>query len=497
MRYFAFVIKLIFVSTCLAGQAVMSSEKINQSPSQSNNISSAYKQLKSVADSIAPDSTGMSNLNSVEFAKKFRRGWNVGNSLEATGGETAWGNPLITQKLIDSVKAAGFNAVRIPVAWSKFTDTILYTIDPAWMTRVEEVVNYVLKDSMYAIINEHWDGGWIQPTQAKQEYVTNRLAAIWQQVAVHFRNYSDHLLFAGTNEVMVNGNYGTPTKEYYTVQNGFNQTFVNTVRSTGGHNVYRYLLVQGFNTNINNTVSYFVLPEDVIKNRLMVEVHYYDPFDFTINASSGIIEWGNSAPDATKTETWANESYADGQFQKMKVNFVNNGCAVIIGEYGAMARLNLGSSELNDIHKQYRLYYMQYITQSIVYHGLVPFYWDSGYTGDNASGLFNRSTGSKAYPDIIDAVVDTSYIIGPMNIKTANASLLKLFPNPAKGFINLEMTNQNIKYSQLCDLSGQVIQSINIKNGLNTYDISNLKPGIYFVRISTTEGFITQKLIKD
>ena len=119
------------------------------------------------ADSIAPDSSGMGTLTSVELSQKMIPGWNVGNRLDAIRGETAWGNPLIAQQLIDSVKAAGFHSVRIPIAWSShFTDTSTYAIDTTWMARVEQVVNYVLKDSMYAIINEHWDGGWQQPTYA-------------------------------------------------------------------------------------------------------------------------------------------------------------------------------------------------------------------------------------------------------------------------------------------------------------------------------------------
>jgi endoglucanase len=300
-----------------------------------------------VADSIPPDTTGMRDLSSVELAKEMVPGWNVGNSLDAIGGETAWGNPKISQRLIDSIRAAGFHAVRIPVAWSNFMDTTTYTISPALMTRVEEVVNYVLNDSMYAIVNIHWDGGWMQPTYASQVYVNTRLAAMWRQIAIHFRDYDDHLLFAGTNEVMVTGNYGMPTVEYYTVQNSFNQTFVTTVRSTGGRNFCRQLVVQGFNTNINYTVSYFTVPTDVTTNRLMVEVHYYDPYNFTLNSSSSITQWGKNATDPAKTETWANESYADGQFQKMKAKFVDHGYAVILGEYGVIARTNLGSPALN------------------------------------------------------------------------------------------------------------------------------------------------------
>lgn len=356
-----------------------------------------------LTDSIAPDSSQMSALNSVEFANQFGLGWNLGNSLEAIGGETAWRNPKTTQQLIDSIKAAGFNSVRIPVAWSKFTDRDNYTIDPAWMSRVEEVINYVLKTGMYAIVNEHWDGGWLQPTFAKQEYANKRLASIWKQIAIHFRNYNDHLIFAGTNEVMVEGNYGEPTKEYYTVQNGFNQLFVNTVRSTGGRNAYRYLAVQGFNTNIDHTIKYFEKPKDVVKDRLMVEVHYYDPYDFTLNTKSTVYVWGK---DAEGSQSWANESFADGQFQKMKTHFVDNNIAVLIGEYAAQARLNLGENN-NAIHAKYRQYYTKYITHSILSHGLIPFYWDNGYLSNNASGIFNRATGAMGYPGIVDAILNS------------------------------------------------------------------------------------------
>jgi endoglucanase len=351
-------------------------------------------------DDEDPDAVGMRTIDAATFLKEMKAGWNLGNSLDAVGGETAWGNPKVTQQLIDSVKAAGFNAVRIPVAWSKFSDESNFTIDENWLKRVEEVVNYVLDDDMYAIINIHWDGGWMQPTYNKQEYVNTRLSIMWEQIANQFIDYGDHLLFAGTNEVMVDGNYGTPSKEYYTVQNSFNQTFVTTVRNTGGKNKYRYLVVQGFNTNIDYTVSYAAMPADIVEKRLLMEVHYYDPYDFTINESSKITQWGKDATDASKTETWANEAYADKQFNKMKTKFVDNGIPVIIGEYGAMAR----TSDAD--HAKYREYYMSYVTGSIYKHGLTPFYWDNGGTGNNGMGIFDRKTGKQAYPAIVKAIID-------------------------------------------------------------------------------------------
>ncbi len=359
-------------------------------------------------DSIPPDTAGIRTLTSAELSKEMGCGWNVGNSLDAIGGETAWGNPMITKRLIDSVKAAGFKVVRIPVAWSKFTNPTTFTIDTIFMKRVEAVVNYVVENGMYAMLNIHWDGGWIQPTYAKQDYVNNRLAAMWKQIAIHFRNYDDHLILAGTNEVMVNNDYGTPREEYYTVQNSFNQTFVRTVRSTGGRNYYRYLAVQGFNTNINHTFNYFKMPLDVVPKKLFVEVHYYDPYNFTLNGNSAITQWGKYADKPANTETWANESFADGQFQKMKDKFVANGYGVIVGEYGAMARLNLGSSDLNTSYAGFRRYYIQYITQSMIKHGLVPVYWDNGGTGNKSMGIFNRKTGEVVYPELVKAIVNTT-----------------------------------------------------------------------------------------
>lgn len=365
-------------------------------------------------DSIAPDSKGIRTMTSAELSKELGSGWNVGNSLEAIGGETSWGNPLISKRLIDSVKAAGFNVIRIPVAWSKFTNATTFEIDTNFMKRVEVVVSYVLDNGMYAVMNLHWDGGWMQPTYAKQEYVNNRLAIMWKQIAIRFRDYDDHLLFAGTNEVMVDKDYGSPKEEYYTVQNSFNQTFVNTVRSTGGRNYYRYLTVQGFNTNIDHTFNYFAMPIDVVTKKLFVEVHYYDPYNFALNGNSKITQWGKDANQPANTETWANESYADAQFQKMKSKFIDNGYGVIVGEYGAIARLNLGSDDLNATYAGFRRYYLQYITQSIVSHGLVPVYWDNGGSGNKSFAIFKRSTGEITYPEIVKAIVHASDSIKPL-----------------------------------------------------------------------------------
>jgi endoglucanase len=339
-------------------------------------------------------------MGAVEFSKKMGVGWNAGNSLEAIGGETAWGNPLLTQELFDAVKAAGFDTVRLPVAWSVFTDSDNFVIDSNWMARVTEVVDYALNADLYVIVNIHWDNGWMQPTYGQQDYVNNRLAIMWEQIATNFRDYDNRLLFAGTNEVMVDGDYGTPTEEYYTVQNSFNQTFVTTVRDTGGNNANRYLVVQGFNTNIDHTVDFAQIPTDTVDDRLMMEVHYYDPYNFTLNTDSDITQWGTIATDPDAVEDWANESWVDAQFEKMKSNFVDKGIGVILGEYGVASRPSIAD------HERYRVYWNQYISQSAVDHGMAPMYWDSGGKGiDGSTGVFDRDTGDQLFPDIIDAIV--------------------------------------------------------------------------------------------
>jgi endoglucanase len=346
----------------------------------------------------------MRAMTSLQLSQEMAPGWNLGNSLEAIGGETNWGNPAPTQATLNMIKAAGFNTVRIPLSWKQYADSN-DNIRADWMARVTEVVNYARNAGLYVIINIHWDGGWMDtPTYAQQATINARIQKFWTQIANNFRNYDDHLLFAGTNEVMMANDYSTPTIEYYTVQNSFNQTFVNAVRATGGNNAVRHLVVQGFNTNVDYTYSYFTVPNDSVANRLMVEVHYYDPYDFTINTGNdNIWQWGSIATSPANTETWANESYVDAQFDKLKQRFIDGlGMPVLMGEYAAVMRPNVDSAQ------KYRTYWDQYVTHSARTRGIVPTYWDDGYTGNHSMGLFNRANGTQAYPDLVGTIVNAA-----------------------------------------------------------------------------------------
>lgn len=157
--------------------------------------------------------------------------------------------------------------------------------------------------------------------------------------------------------------------------------------------------MQTFNANIDHGINFFEMPEDDTEDRFMVEVHYYDPYEFSLQENEVITQWGSGATDPAKTASWGGESYADGQFQKMKLKFIDQGIPVLIREYGATDK----KAADND---SYREYYLGCITKSATAHGLVPFYWDNGFAGDYGFVLVDRSSGDQIYPELIDAIIE-------------------------------------------------------------------------------------------
>ena len=356
----------------------------------------------------------MRNLTSMQLSTQMAPGWNLGNTLEAINtsnpyvwgssnfNETAWGNPVANQALFNAVKAAGFKSVRIPVSWSQYADAN-YNISPQWMARVTEVVNYAHNAGLYAIINVHWDGGWMNQTTYSQQAALNaKLSAFWTQIANNFKNHDDYLLFAGQNETHMDGGNGT-TPEWLAVQQGFNQTFVNAVRATGGNNTNRHLVVQAYNTNIDiGTDPSYVFPSDTVANRLFFEVHYYDPYTLTLVANGPIWQWGATATNPGAVDAWANEPWVDSEFQKVKSRYIDHGIPVIMGEYGTMSKTDL------DPTSNYRKLWTQYVTRSAFQHGVVPMWWDDGYSGNHTFGLFNRNTGAQSVPDVISTIINAA-----------------------------------------------------------------------------------------
>ncbi len=332
-------------------------------------------------------------------AGQIRVGWNLGNTLEAQCGETAWGNPQVTQSFINSVKAAGFNAIRIPAAWNCHTNPAgSTTIDAAWMARVKAVVDYAYNQQMYVILNIHWDGGWLEehPLFANQQANNQRQQAFWTQIATTFRAYNERMLFAGTNEV--HADYNTPTSEHLQVQQGYNQVFVNAVRATGGNNSSRTLVVQTYNTNAWHGLNFFTMPTDSIANRLIVEIHHYDPYDYTLNPSGPCLAWGSSFPQYSQC-AWAQEAYHTDLFSQVRNKWVANGIPVIIGEWGVGGRPNLNMAS--------REYYYEFLTRTAQQNGIKTFVWDIGVPPSQSGGnaLLNRSTGAIVDQGALNAIM--------------------------------------------------------------------------------------------
>ncbi|WP_125718109.1 cellulase family glycosylhydrolase [Flavobacterium ustbae] len=359
---------------------------------------------------IAADQSGMSST-AVQLAAKMKLGWNIGNTLEATGGETAWGNPKVTKALIDLVKANGFNAIRIPCSWNQYlANAEKAQIKTDWLNRVKEVVQYCVDNDMYVILNIHWDNGWLENnvTEAKKEANNAKQKAFWEQIATHLRDFDEHLLFASANEPNVED------ATQMAVLTSYHQTFIDAVRSTGGKNAYRNLIVQGPSTDIEKTNKLMtVLPTDKVANRMMAEVHYYTPYQFALmdkDADWGkmFYYWGkdyHSTTDVSRNSTWGEEADLDKFFLSMKTQFVDKGIPVILGEFGAIRRSNLTGDDLK-LHLDSRAYFLKYVVQKSKANGLIPFYWDAGNLGVNTMSLFDRSTNTVYDAQALKALQD-------------------------------------------------------------------------------------------
>ncbi|MEU4160534.1 cellulase family glycosylhydrolase [Actinoplanes sp. NPDC026670] len=364
-------------------------------------------------------STGPITGSAAQLVADMGKGWNLGNQLEANSNgipsETAWGNPVITGALIDRVKAAGFKTIRIPVSYlGKIGAAPNYTVDAAWLTRIQEVVNLAHDRGLFVLINMHGDGyksvggAWLICDAADQTTIKAKYQKVWQQVASKFASYSGRLIFESMNENF-DGQYGNPTQPCYSNINAYNQIFIDTVRQTGGSNTSRWLLVPGWNTNIDHTVgSGFVLPTDQYRSssipaadkRIMISVHYYDPWDFTGTESGAITQWGPNATDASKKSTWGQQDFMDSQLKKMYDKFVVNGYPVFVGEYGSIDKTSADST-----NNRYRADYARTMVATAKKYGAATAYWDNGYNGQYGFGLFNRSTATVTQQSIIDAIM--------------------------------------------------------------------------------------------
>ena len=348
----------------------------------------------------------MRDITTAEVVKEMGYGINLGNTLEACGDwiggktpndfERAWGSPTITREIIQNYADGGFGVLRIPVAWSNMiSDDGNYTIATEYIDRVKEVVDWTLDTGMYAIINIHWDNGWVNNFPENKEESMKRYKTMWTQIAAAFEDYGDKLMFESQNEELGWESIWNPwggseeeKKESYALANEVNQAFVDTIRSGGGNNPERHLLISGYNTDIERTCSpLFKMPNDPA-NRMAVSVHYYTPstlciLDKDADWGKAMTEWGGEK-DMKELETNMN---------MLKETFIDKGIPVIVGEYGCFG---------DNKEREVREHWMLTVSKAMYDIGACPVLWDTpGDECDRAQAKFRD-------PEFIEELVKPS-----------------------------------------------------------------------------------------
>ena len=386
--------------------------------------------LASSASVFADDTFDL--LGQYETVEAMGSGWNLGNTLEAnsngTPSETVWGNPQASSALMKLIKNSGFNTIRIPVSYlSKIGSAPDYKIDAAWLSRVKEVVDMALAEDLYVITNIHGDGyhgvtgGWLLCDAQNQTEIKAKFKAVWQQIATTFKDYDEHLIFESMNEVF-DGTYEWqnpgvpyPNAGYYQNINDYNQIFVETVRPISLNNAKRWLLIPGWNTDIDLTseAKGFKIPEDKYVDRstsgkrLMISVHYYAPWDLCgDDTDAGVTRWGDEAwrQNSSKCTTYGqganSESTMSGQFDKLKSWFTSQGYPVVVGEYGTVDKTSYDAE-----NSKYTAYWTKTLCENACRVGAVPVLWDNGHLS-TAKGFatINRATNTVGRTYIVDAI---------------------------------------------------------------------------------------------
>ena len=334
------------------------------------------------------------DVSAQELVDHMGVGWNLGNSLDSALGadkdETNWGNPQITKKMIDDIKAAGFKTIRIPTTWTyKLGPAPEYKVDETWMNRVEEVVKYAIEDDMYVILNTHHENANLIPDNDHKEEGKKIITKLWTQIAERFEKYNGNLIFEVLNEPRVEGGENEwmgATEEVRNVVSEYDLTAVAAIRATGGNNAVRKLMIPGVAaSSLDVTLNSIKLPEN--DNNIIISVHAYSPYDFAMQYP-GVSNWSSS-------REWELSS----MFEKLHNQFIAKGVPVIIGEFGTINKNNI-----ND-----RIEQAKYYVSEARKNGITCVVWDNNATteGEESFGLYNRADGSWYYPDLVKAMIES------------------------------------------------------------------------------------------
>lgn len=447
----------------------------------------------------------LEELTAIEMARVMGNGINLTNTMEACSAanripnretsiyETMWGQPITTQEMIDGMRASGFKSLRLPVAWMNAIDFENgdLTIGEAYLDRVEEIINYALNADMFVMINDHWDHGWWSmfghPEQEVRDKAMELYVSMWTQIAERYKDYDSRLLFESANEELGNRlndttsfspTGGTLTEdECYEMVTKINQTFIDTVRGTGGNNAERFLLVKGYNTDIERTMDKrYVMPVDTAENKLLLGVHYYNPWSYC-GDTAGVSSWGTAAEVETMHSLLAKLT-----------KFTDQGYGVIIGEWGVLD--NVGEDRYD--------YYVNFLNLNAKY-GYVPFLWD----GQNIySRTENKIRAKNDEDDAIDKVIElyADFDVSARADMTVEDIVAKADENLAQAITKAENKNQFVygadeAYAWIMIASSDwgVQYSVGDKyepnskaEGLVTTDVEVTGPGTYKVALDMT-----------
>lgn len=340
----------------------------------------------------------LSGQTANQIASLMHAGVNIGNTMECPEGEGDWTMP-VNKAYVKTLAALGFNAVRIPCAWdSHAADGV---IDQDWLNRVDEVIGWVLDAGMYAILNVHWDGGWIEVDPCLKGYdkeADAKFGNYWTQIADKLNHYDQRLLFAALNEPQVDNTDDATKKRSIDAIMKYEQTMLDAVRSTGGNNLDRILVMPAPVTDIEKaTEGYFHMPEDKVADRMMVEVHFYGPYNFNMMTKDE--DWGkyawywgkeNHVEGSERNSTWGEEEWVRNQFQSMKENYTDKGFPGILGEYSVIAMREDDPGIDKDKWRASVRGWNRVVTEEAKNAGLVPFYWEIGQDINRVDGTVLR-----------------------------------------------------------------------------------------------------------
>ena len=343
-----------------------------------------------------PETAAATALTPEMVFEAMAPGWNMGNHMDAisndVASETAWGNAKATQATLDGVKAAGFKAVRICVTWQgHIGEAPAYRLDEKWLGRVEEIVGYAEKAGLVAIVNTHHDESYWLDINKASEKTKDEIFSVWTQIAQRFKDKGEWLVMESFNEIQ-DGGWGwseafkADPKRQYDILNSWNQVFVDAVRATGGNNATRWLGIPGYAASPQFTIAGLTLPQDYTSaNRLIVAVHDYDPYNYTLS-NPLVAQWGHTADPAKRCSDQDEKNVVD-VFDNLKAAYLDKDIPVYLGEFGC--------SRHKEEDLPYQMYYIEYFCKAAADHLLPMYLWDNGVSGSGSEthGYFNHGTG--------------------------------------------------------------------------------------------------------